>query len=447
MQGARGSGLPFAPLCEGRLYLRNKVSGSRSSLERMTDFLRDYVWGGEEIVRFVRDAFYRDRYAAFPELLEGEAGVCVETGPCAARIDPRYAESLIAPIGFGIAMPDPDQDAMAPGGWYVAAGLKDVFVSAIQPRSVAREILEAPGPVNRLDAVEGKAVAYLIAFDLARYGIGFALGTEHPRLDWSPRPAAQARIRGLPGPDGIANAAPLVRSGMVAPEYATRTVATFTAGFKRSHGAFKFGDYATIDTGKHYGFIERGVIYSKLKTGLSTLYVLDDGSVDMKVWTETDDALLPRIMYARQNGVPLVETDPETGQPVPGDRVNRWGPGNWSGSAEGELRSLRAGACLQHWQGRSYLIYAYFSTATPSAMARTFQAYDCTHAMLLDMNALEHTYLAVYLRQEGQVLVEHLIKGMAQLDKSASGGGVIPRFLGYPDNRDLFFVFEREVTP
>ena len=29
-------------------------------------------------------------------------------------------------------------------------------------------------------------------------------------------------------------------------------------------------------------------------------------------------------------------------------------------------------------------------------MARVFQAYGCRYAMLLDMNALEHTYLATY---------------------------------------------------
>ena len=319
-----------------------------------------------------------------------------------------------------------------------------VFVSAIQPRTISQDILQGPGPVNALDSVEGKAVDYFIAFDLGLYGLGFALGTEHPRLDWSPRPRAEARIPGLPGPDGIANAKPLIRSGMVSPDYAARTIATFTAGFKRAHGAFKYGDYAVIDTGKHYGFIEKGVIYSKLKTGLSTLYVLKDGSIGMKAWTEEDDRMLPDIMFARQNGVPLVQTDPETGKPVPGDRVNQWGPGNWSGSANAELRTLRAGACLQEWSGHRYLIYGYFSTATPSAMARTFQAYNCSHAMLLDMNALEHTYLALYPSANDGIQLEHLISGMSQLDKSGKAGTVIPRFLGYPDNRDLFFIYTRE---
>lgn len=444
---ARESGLPYAPVCGARLYLRNTVRGSRSGLERVTDFLRDHVWQGEEVVRVVRETLYKDRHAETSDLVDPGANSCASEGPCPARIDPRYAESAIAPIGFGIALADPDQTAMITGQWYPAAGLDGVFATAIQPRTVHADILIGPGNANRLDGIESKAVVYMVAFDIDRYGLGFALGTDHPRLDWSPRPRGPARVAGLPGPDGIGNALPLVRSGMVRPDMAARTIATFTAGFKRQHGAFKFGDYAVIDTGKHYGFIENGVIYSKLKTGLSTLYVLDDGTVGMKLWEEADNALLPSLMHARQNGVPLVQTDPETGEPVPGDRVNQWGPGNWSGSAKAELRTLRAGGCLQEYEGRRYLIYGYFSTATPSAMARTFQAYGCTHAMLLDMNALEHTYLALYPRQNGTVHVEHLINGMAQLDKSGGGGTLIPRFLGYPDNRDLFYIYAREARP
>ena len=188
------------------------------------------------------------------------------------------------------------------------------------------------------------------------------------------------------------------------------------------------------------------MIYSKLKTELSTLYVLSDGTIAMKTWKEEDNALLPRIVFARQNGVPLVEPDPETGAPMPGDRVNKWGPGNWSGSAKAELRTLRAGACLQNHEGRRYLIYAYFSTATPSAMARTFQAYDCSYAMILDMNAPELTYLALYPRQDGRIHVEHLTEVMAQFDKQGGDGTVIPKFLGFPDSRDLFFIYDREAA-
>lgn len=446
-QAARDSGLPYAPICNARLYLRNAIPGSRSSLERVTDFLRDHIWQGDKIVTLVKDTFYSDEYAETTTLVKTSRQDSAPGGPRPARIEPRYLDRAITPYGFGIALADPSQKRMSPGVWYPAAGVKGVFASAIQPRTISAEILDGPGSVNRLDHIEGKAVDYLMAFDMTRYGIGFALGTDHPRLGWSPRPRWQARIAGLPGPDGIGNALPLVRSGMVSPEFTARTVATFVGGFKRQHGAFKFGDYAVIDTGKHYGFIEKGVIYSKLKQELSTLYVLDDGTTEMKTWKAADDALLPRIMFARQNGVPLVETDPETGIGVPGDRVNKWGPGNWSGSAEAELRTLRAGACMQQTGARRYLIYGYFSTATPSAMARVFQAYGCKYAMLLDMNAPELTYLALYPRQDGNVHVEHLISVMSQSDKRAPGGSVIPRFLGFPDSRDLFFIYRREGSP
>jgi len=109
------------------------------------------------------------------------------------------------------------------------------------------------------------------------------------------------------------------------------------------------------------------------------------------------------------------------------------------------LRSLRAGACILETPTRRFLAYGYFSTATPSAMARVFQAYGCREAMLLDMNALEHTYLALYVRQNGRMGVQHLIEGMTAVDKHL-GNELIPRFMGFPDNRDFFYLTRREVS-
>ena len=63
LERARRSNLPFSPLCDGRLYLRNPVRGSRTELEATSEFLRDHVWGGEKIVGFVRSEFFRDSYA------------------------------------------------------------------------------------------------------------------------------------------------------------------------------------------------------------------------------------------------------------------------------------------------------------------------------------------------------------------------------------------------
>ena len=91
---------------------------------------------------------------------------------------------------------------------------------------------------------------------------------------------------------------------------------------------------------------------------------------------------------------------------------------------------------------RRFLVFAYFSSASPSAMARVFQAYRCRYAMHLDMNALEHTYFAAYVSQAGRRTVEHLIDGMDVLDRQASGV-LAPRFVGFPDNRDFFYLARR----
>jgi hypothetical protein len=335
---------------------------------------------------------------------------------------------------------------MTPGAWYAASGTTGVYVSILQPNLIDPAILQSyKTTVNNLDSIEASALSYLIAFDLDRFELGYALGTEHPQVGWSDHMLEQMRDPKLPGPDGIGNISPLIATGLVSPQDAPKTVATFTGGFKREHGAFKYGDLALQNHGSHYGFIENGVVFSKLQAGLATILVLDDGSVEMKTWSEADNRLLARIRHARQNGVPVIEFDEASKSAIPGRLVNRWGPGNWSGSEEVKLRTMRSGAALQTNHGKRFLIYAVFSDATPSAMARIFQAYRCDYAMLLDMNALEHTYLALYRRSGPQMFVNHLLKGMSELDKSTAGE-LVPRFLGYPDNRDFFYVTRRNVT-
>jgi hypothetical protein len=125
--------------------------------------------------------------------------------------------------------------------------------------------------------------------------------------------------------------------------------------------------------------------------------------------------------------------------------VAQWGVGNWSGSADERLRTLRAGACIMADAGRRFLVYGYFSSATPRAMARVFLAYGCGYAMHLDMNALEHTYLALYPRSGAQLGVEHLVPGMAVLDKSL-GTTLMPRFLSFPDDRDFLYLTRRKAA-
>ncbi|HVW69393.1 MAG TPA: hypothetical protein VHB68_10490 [Steroidobacteraceae bacterium] len=445
LEAARRSALPFVPLCQEKLYLRNTVAGTYTRLEGITNFLRDHVWGGDHIVNFVREQFYRDAFLEKGRDLSSAGQVSPETAqtgaPLEAALDAGARESIV-PENLGLDVRGMERGLLL-GAWYPVTGAPVIYVSVVRPGALAPSILSSfRDRVARLDAVESNAIDYLVGFDVEQLELRFALGTDHPRVDWSGRELPQMHDARLPGPDGIGSTTPLARTGMVSPANTARTVATFAGGFKREHGAFHYGALANRNHGSHYGFIEEGVVFSRLVPGLATLYALEDGSVGMKTWADSDAALLDRVRYARQNGVALIETVRPGAAGVPGPLVAQWGAGNWSGSADEQLRSLRAGVCLQQTPRRQFLIYGYFSTATPSAMARVFQAYQCQYAMHLDMNALEHTYLAVYTRQRGQLLVQHLIQGMAEVDRKG-GEQWAPRFLGFPDDRDFFYVLRR----
>ena len=441
---ARKGGRPFAPLCEGQVYLRNKTKGRQTSLEKVTDFLRDNVWGGEKVIGLVKETVMKDAFLeqADTEKTDGAQGRAASlTGPASAQLAPAYADAVVRPKTLGIEA-EGVEDGYQLGRWYSAKHAKGVFVSVMKPGTIAKSVVEAGQKrAKKLDKIEAKALAYLVAFDLSQLDMGFALGTQHPRVDWSPRVPGRSRKGGYrSGPDGIGSSKPLTRTGLVPPGSAGRAVATFTGGFKRRHGGFKYGELAKVNRGSHYGFIEEGILFSQLRPDLATLLVRNNGNVEMKTWKEGES--IADIRYARQNGVPIVERDPQLGVSIPGALVGRWGPGNWSGSSEGKLRTLRAGLCLQDSGPQSFLLYGYFSSATPSAMARVFQSYGCGYGMKLDMNALEHTYLAVYHQQDDALKVEHLVDGMKVLDR-ASKGKVLPRFLGVPDNRDFFYLMHR----
>lgn len=445
---ARNSQAPYASLCDGRLFLRNPVKGHRTKLELEAAFFRQ-VWGGEKVA-VIFHHILEDSHRETAKLTDAGrpgggavGGGKVEDAPPSALIDPKYAGQVLTPSGLGITLENV-HDGVTPGVWYSASGNPGIYVSLIEPQLIDRTILESyKTMVNPLDRVEASSLCYLVAFDLDRFDLGYELGTEHPSVEWSDHIQPAMKDPKLPGPDGIGAIAPLVPTGLVSPEFVSKTVATFTGGFKRTHGAFKSGELATKNHGSHYGFAQDGVVFSKLQPGLATIFVLDDGSVQLKTWDTQDDGMLPKIKHARQNGVPVVEFDEKSQATVPGRLINKWGPGNWSGSEDMKLRTIRAGAALQSNGRKRFLTYAVFSDATPSAMARVFQAYRCRYAMHMDMNALEHTYLALYRRAGSQLFVDYLLSGMSEVDKMDSGEEV-PRFLGYPDNRDFFYVMRRD---
>ena len=426
---AQYRGLPFAPICEERVFLRNQVRGNSTNREAVAEFLRDNVVFGESIVNMIKGSFYEDAFMNSGPVVEGaDAGETVKAlGK--AKLD----NAPVFRASFNFDLEGAEGGRVEAGSWYAIKDVPGVYASAMKPGMISRDVLSRPGETHGLDGVERGADVYMLAFDLEQFELGYELGTEHPRVGWSPRPSGAGRNYRIPGPDGIDDVAPLVRSGMLSPAKTDRVVGTFAAGFKRSHGAWRLTEKAYTNYGHHYGFISEGVVFSKLQPDLVTILVMDDGTIDMRKWTKEDEKFLPRIRFARQNGVPLVEPDPVTGEGVPGSEVRSWMGGNWSGDADAKLRTLRGGACMKTAAGRKFLIYAYFSTATPSAMARTFQAYGCDYAMLLDMNSQEHTYAAVYTQEDGTVVPHHLVSGMASIDDRHTIAHLILRSSGIHD--------------
>ena len=74
---------------------------------------------------------------------------------------------------------------------------------------------------------------------------------------------------------------------------------------------------------------------------------------------------------------------------------------------------------------RTCYLYVPSSTAAPSRWRGCGVRRDT--AMLLDMNALEHTYLALYKGSGARPALEHLLKGMDQIDVAPDGGAPLRR--------------------
>jgi hypothetical protein len=332
LEQARQSQLPYAPLCDGRLFLRNPVKGHRTKLEAQAEFFRSQVPGGEKVA-VIFHHLLEDSHRETAEIHgAGQDGSNAISGkaedlPLPAIIDAKYGGRVVTPSGLGLNLDADVRAGIEPGAWYSASGNPAIYVSLIEPQWIDGAILASyKAMVSPVDSVEASSLCYLVAFDLDRFDIGYALGTEHPSVEWSEHIQPGMKDPKVPGPDGIGTISPLVPTGMISPEYAPRTVATFTGGYKRVHAAFKYGELANKNHGSHYGFLVDGVVFSRLEPGLATILVFDDGTVQMKSWDTQDDGMLAKIKYARQNGVPLVEFDERSQSTIPGKFVKNGVP-------------------------------------------------------------------------------------------------------------------------
>lgn len=442
---AKNLNKPYIEICNKSIYLRNTLEGYRTTKEWVVEFLRDNLWGAETITNIVKNTIFKDAFfinGAKKQLNDSSASLLSNSdvnAPPKAKISSEFRNRSISSDDLGIAIKDQTDNSMLIGRWYEAEKQPHVYVSAIEVDAIDESILKSHTDyVADIDSVESKAINYLVAFDTSKFDLNFALGTEHPRVHWSSRARTEIIDKKKPGPDGFATVLPLAPTGLIPPENVSHIAATFTGGFKRSHGAFKWGEKAKKNSGTHYGFMENGFIFSKMQEGLASIIVDIKGNIHLKTWTSDDQERINQLRHVRQNGVAIIEYDPVLKKGVPGKFVSNWTMGNWSGSQDSKFRTLRAGICQLEFDDKSFIIYGYFSSVTPTAMARVFQAYGCNYALHLDMNALEHTYLAIYDKNKtNDSTPSHLIKGMKVLDERFKGN--VPRFIGYPDNRDFFY--------
>lgn len=102
--------------------------------------------------------------------------------------------------------------------------------------------------------------------------------------------------------------------------------------------------------------------------------------------------------------------------------------------------TLRSAVCIQETAGQKHLIFAAFTAATPSTMARVLQAYSCQAAMQLDMNAYMymHNALFKFSRPNKNPRVEYLHSEMEY-----PKGIKRHRFIMDNNNRDFFYILKK----
>lgn len=438
--------LAYFPICKELLYITVKQNGEQTTVERGAEMLRLFAGDyGDSIVNGVKESLFKDKYLEETQASDLETPdaktpdiFAVEPGkPPRAQVGSQYKNTAL-PVGkLGLRLKNQESRLLA-GEWYPIASEPGFFASLMEPGMVDGDILKGfKDRVNPLDGTENTALVFLMAFDLDKYSLGWGHGTDHPNVGWSER-AVMIQQDNPYGPDGFKGITPLIPLGHVPPPAWSKLVGTFSAGFQLRHSAFKTGELGKTHKAHHYGFMEKGVLMASPSPDLVTMVSYEDGRIDLKTWKDQDNESLSQIKEFRQNGLPIIERDAK-GKGIPGAMVKFWGPGNWSGSADKVLRTPRGASCLIENGDKRYWVYAYFSAATPSGMARTFQAYGCKAAIQLDMNSPGQAYASLSRPLgDGKFQTEHLMTDMFSGDTQGT-----PRYVIKPDYKDFFYIVRK----
>lgn len=445
----------YTEICNQQAYIRNQMKGDPGSVTLQgANLLRDNLGAeGSSIIDFVKSS-KRSLLDLIPNSLDEGTQSKLILGsdpkrPIRAVLNIAELNKTITPSYSSLKTIEiKNSKDFAYGEWYTSKAQAGVYVSYLSGKMINENILKSyKDRVDSLEKEELNSLNTFVAFDLEQFNFGWSYGTIRPGIKWSDR--NPNHNPNLSGPDGFSSLEPLQFTGSINPNLSSRLSAIFCGGFQRYESVFKMGPYSKINYGTYYGFIDNGVILSHLNDDLVTFIVYKDGKMDIKVWTEKDNANLPFIKYARQNGVPVIETDPSNiNIGFPGKYVNNWGSGNWSGPPQKKdnnvkiERSERAAICISEQNGKRFLIFGYFTNSTPNLVARSFQAYGCQTAMHLDMNA-PHPYFGLISEANDTLNVENLAPYMESYNTKHTLNGkthTLPRYIGKPDEYDFIFV-------
>ena len=414
---------PYRSLCDGLLYSRFFLPSDTelSSTEKATEILRKYSSFSESLINSIKPMMVKLKSeTAEIGISEIQDKNPIVDGPFAAIVK-TFEGGRGVNIENSTELKLNRSGQILYGDWYPAEQHKGVYASIMTPSALDKSVLdEFRG--KKITDEEKDNLVYLTAYDLSKFSTEFVVGSRYPALE------KDHMIK-----DSGEEADAIVPVGKIPPYKLKNSVAVFIGGFKRQHGMFKYGPHR----GKTYGYIQNGVELAKMSPGLATMVSYKNGDVDIIRWPkkgEMEKRLRRRVTSARQNGVFLIKDG------LPGKFINSWGAGNWSGSSTGRLTTLRSAVCIQEKEDKKYLLFAAFTGATPSTVAKVMSSYSCSTAMHLDMNAYMyvHNALFTYYGPKKAPRVEYLHEEMRYPKRVRKH-----RYILDNNNRDFFYVYKK----
>ena len=425
----------FNALCDGHVFLinpRHRPPEEEKTKDKIADIARQSSVG-RAIANIAKNSPMGNKPEnvqtdATRSALKSETVVTIPSAKVNSDEEPRSVE--LSKTNIHLALQG-DPTSVTLGQWYSSKEHPDVKVSLFSPDMASSEVAKlAPTAFENRSAAhsQNKSLAYLIAFNTQKSKLGYVAGISD---------ATGNCDGGKPAPDGFDDSTPLVQNGMVSPDHQSHLLSTFNAGYLRPDACMRKGPLE----GKHWGFVQNGVVFSKLQPGLATLVTYKDGKTDILEWPENAAALATKVKDARQNATPVISgRDPKTGLGIPGNTVGGkdFISRNWTNDVDD--KRMRSGACMLQSGTDEHLVFAYLPSGTVKDLAEVFGSYGCRSGMQLDENIERSgdvsliTHNASGEMENKECLHKHCLKD--RIEKEITG-------VTKGSRRDFFYIEER----